>query len=122
MPMSIGAKIASPERAVTALVGDGGFMFTVGELAVAAELRQSLPIVIWNNGGYGQIRDGMTRRDIPPIGVNSTGTDFVLLAKALGCDGVRPCSLGEVTDTLARALETPRPTLFEVRQDSKRLQ
>ena len=122
MPMAIGAKIAAPERAVTALVGDGGFMFTVGELAAAAELRQSLPIVIWNNGGYGQIRDGMTRRDIPAIGVNFTGTDFVLLAKALGCDGVRPGSLDGVTDTMTRALESPRPTLIEVHQDSKWLQ
>ena len=122
MPMAIGAKIASPERAVAALVGDGGFMFTVGELAAAAELGQSLPIVIWNNGGYGQIRDGMTRRDIPAIGVNFTGTDFVLLAEALGCDGVRPDSLDEVTDSMTRALESPRPTLIEVHQDSKWLQ
>ena len=119
MPMAIGAKIAAPERAVTALVGDGGFMFTVGELAAAAELGLSLPIVIWNNGGYGQIRDGMTRRDIPPIGVNSAGPDFMLLARALGCDGVQPGSLDEVTNCMARALEAPRPTLIEVHQDAE---
>ena len=122
MPMAIGAKIASPDRAVSALVGDGGFMFTVGELAAAAELRLPLPIVIWNNGGYGQIRDGMTRRDIPTIGVNSTGTDFMLLAKALGCDGVRPGSLDDVTSALTVALESSRPTLIEVHQDSLWLQ
>jgi 5-guanidino-2-oxopentanoate decarboxylase len=118
MPMAIGAKIASPHRAVIALVGDGGFMFTVGELAVAAELGQSLPIIVWNNGGYGQIRDGMTNRDIPAIGVNSPGPDFALLAKALGCEGVRPHTLDEVTEAIQRALKTPCPTLIEVRQDS----
>ena len=116
MPMAIGAKVAAPERPVAAIAGDGGFMFTVGELAAAAELRQSLPILIWNNDGYAQIRDGMVRRGIPPVGVDSPNPDFLLLAEAFGCDRVRPGSLDEVSASMERALSTPRPTLIEVRQ------
>ena len=122
MPMAIGAKVAAPDRAVAAIAGDGGFMFTVGELAAAAELRQSLPIIIWNNDGYAQIRDGMTRRGIPPVGVNSQNPDFQLLARAFGCEGVRPGSLDDVTASVERALRTPRPTLIEVHQGAEWLQ
>ena len=116
MPMAIGAKVAAPERPVAAIAGDGGFMFTVGELAAAAELRQSLPILIWNNDGYAQIRDGMVRRGIPPVGVDSPNPDFLLLAEAFGCDRVRPGSFDEVSASMEHALSAPRPTLIEVRQ------
>src|SRR5439155_975550 len=43
VPAAIGAKLARPERAVVAVAGDGGFMFSVAELATAVKYR--LPIV-----------------------------------------------------------------------------
>ena len=49
-----------------ALVGDGGLLFTVGELATAAELGLPLPVVVANNGGYGEIRDQMDEAGIGP--------------------------------------------------------
>ena len=118
LPMAVGAKVSVPGRPVVALAGDGGFMFTLGELAAAVELRQSLPIVIWNNDGYGQIRDRMAQRDITPTAVNSVNPDFALLAKAFGCEGVRPDSPDELTFSVAHALSTPRPTVIEVHQDA----
>lgn len=44
-------------------------MFTVQDLMTSAELDMPLAIVMWNNDGYGQIRDGMIQRGIPEIGV-----------------------------------------------------
>lgn len=122
LPMAIGAKVAAPERPVAAVSGDGGFMFTVGELAAAAELRQSLPIIIWNNKGYAQIRDGMTQRGIPHVGVDSPNPDFQVLAEAFGCNGVCPGSLDEVTVAIERALTAPRPTIVEIHQGADWLQ
>ena len=43
LPMAIGAKIAAPDRVVACLAGDGGFLFTVAELATAAEENLALP-------------------------------------------------------------------------------
>lgn len=51
LPNAIGAMRALPGRSVVALVGDGGFMFTMQELITAAELKLPLPIVLWENGG-----------------------------------------------------------------------
>ena len=47
-----------------ALVGDGGLLFTVGELAAAAELGLPLPVVVANNQGYGEIRNQMADEGI----------------------------------------------------------
>lgn len=118
LPMAIGAKLAAPDRPVVVLAGDGGFMFTVQELAVAAELKEPLPIVIWNNDGLRQIRDDMTARNIPPTGVDFRNPDFVTLANAFGCHGVRPDSLEAFEGTVTRALDAPSPTLIEVHQDA----
>lgn len=118
LPMAIGAKMAQPQRPVIALVGDGGFLFTVQELATAAELGLSLPIVLWNNNGLGQIRDDMDRLQIPAIGVNPRNPDFVALAKAFGCHAVQPDSLTTLESAVSRAISANRPTLIEVKQDS----
>jgi thiamine pyrophosphate-dependent acetolactate synthase large subunit-like protein len=118
LPMAIGAKVAQPELPVAALVGDGGLLFTVQELATAVELGLALPVIVWNNEGYGEIRDGMIARGIPPIGVSGRNPDFVALARAFGGHGLRPTSLDALTEAVADALQTPGPTLIEVRQDA----
>ena len=87
LPDAIGAKLALPDRTVIALVGDGGFMFTVNELATAVEEGLSIPIILWHNHSYAMIRDGMVKRGIPEIGVNPRAPDFIKLADAFGCPG-----------------------------------
>ena len=85
---AIGSKIALPDRIAVALVGDGGFMFTLNELTTAVEEKLSIPTVIWHNHSYAMIRDGMIKRDIPEIGVHPRAPDFVKLAEAFGCPGL----------------------------------
>ena len=84
LPDAIGAKLAVAEKIVIALVGDGGFMFTVNELATAVEEKLSIPVIIWHNHSYAMIRDGMLKRGIAEIGVNPVAPDFVKLAEAFG--------------------------------------
>jgi thiamine pyrophosphate-dependent acetolactate synthase large subunit-like protein len=64
LPDAIGAKLALPDRPVVSFAGDGGFMFTVQELVTAAELKLSLPLILWNNEGLKQIQDDMKLREI----------------------------------------------------------
>src|SRR5256885_2829473 len=84
LPAAIGAKIAQPARAVVALAGDYGVQFTLQELMTAVELDLTLPVVVWNNGSLGQIRDDMRAAGIAPIGVVARNPDFVALAGACG--------------------------------------
>jgi len=118
LPAAIGARLGAPERAVVALVGDGGLLFTVQELATAAELGLPLIIVLWNNDGLGQIRDDMIAKGIPEVGVNPRNPDYQLLARAFGCHAVRPDSLDAFASAVTNALSAHVPTLIEVRQDA----
>ena len=114
LPNAIGAKLALPERPVVALAGDGGFMFTMPELMVAAELSLPLPIIVWENGGLKQIQDDMDSRNIERVGVAGPNPDFVQLARACGCYGERPGDAGSFQQSVAAALEADRPTLIAV--------
>ena len=114
MPMAIGAKLARPELPVVALAGDGGFMFTIQELIVGAELGLPLPIVVWNNNGFGEIKSGMIATDIDPVGVEMMGPDFMALAQGFRCHGKQTSSPAELTRLVQQALQADRPTLIEV--------
>jgi thiamine pyrophosphate-dependent acetolactate synthase large subunit-like protein len=117
LPNAIGAKLALPQRPVIVLAGDGGFMFTVQELMVAAELGLALPVIIWENGGLKQIQDDMDSRDIERVGVEGANPDFLMLAEACGCHGERPTDLESFKQCVAAALKANRPTLIAVAEN-----
>lgn len=104
LPASIGAKTASPERPVVAVVGDGALMFCVQELATAVEQRLDLTVVCVDNGGYGEIRQNEADRGIAPVGVDLVQPDWAALAGAFGGRGHRATSLPGLADALRTAL------------------
>ncbi|WP_323844861.1 5-guanidino-2-oxopentanoate decarboxylase [Microbulbifer magnicolonia] len=113
LPAAIGAKL-SGQRDVLALIGDGGLMFTLGELAVAVEQQLPLPILVWNNAGYGEIRDFMDDAEVPQEGVNLRTPDFVALARAFGAEGCRIERPEQLASAVAEALNRMTPTLIEI--------
>ena len=118
LPGAIGAKIALPDRPVIVLVGDGGFLFTIQELATAVEEALAIPIVLWNNDSLAMIRDGMIKRGISQIGVNPKNPDFMKIAEGFGCHGVRPDSLASFASAADKALQASVPTVIEIREDA----
>jgi thiamine pyrophosphate-dependent acetolactate synthase large subunit-like protein len=63
------------------------------------------------------IRDGMVKRGIPEIGVNPRAPDFVRLAEAFGCPGVRVDSDSGFRLALNRAMAHPGPSLIIVMEN-----
>ncbi len=114
IPGGIGAALAAPGTAVVVLAGDGGTMFTIQEFATAVDLKLGLPVVVMNNGGFAEIREGMIGRQITPLGVDVRSPDFPMLGKALGGEGVRAHSPQELADEVMVALGRNVPTLIEV--------
>ncbi|GAX49073.1 5-guanidino-2-oxopentanoate decarboxylase [Streptomyces olivochromogenes] len=119
LPAALGAKVACPERQVVALSGDGGLQFTVQELATAAQLRLPLPVVVFDNGGYGEIRDEMAARGDRPTAVDLAPVDLPALARAYGGQGTRVCHPDELALALTEALRTPGPTLIAVPEETR---
>ncbi len=118
LPMAVGAKIGAPHRPVIAVAGDGGFMFTVNELATAAEEGLALPVIVWNNDALNAIVEQMDKQHVPRIGVEPKSPDFLQVAQGLGCHAVRPSSAEQLAQSVRDAFAADRPTLIEVRQDS----
>ena len=114
LPAAIGAKLAHPDRPVIALVGDGGLLFTATELATATELGLPLPVVVPNNGGYGEIRAQMEEGGMEPIAVDLRVPDLPALGEAFGGAGTCVDDPAELEGVLREALERPGPTVVEV--------
>lgn len=115
IPGGIGAALAAPDTPVVVLAGDGGTMFTIQELATAADLGLGLPVVVMNNRGFQEIREGMEHKGIEPIGVDVRSPDFVMLGKALGGEGRSVAGPEEMAEAVTEALDRSMPTLIEVR-------
>lgn len=115
LPAAIGAKVGNPDRPVVAMLGDGGVMFTVQELATAAVLGIALPVVVVDNSGYGEIRNEMVDRRDPVHAVDFPAPDFAALGRALGCYGTTVDDPTEVTTAIRDALAADRPTVIHVR-------
>jgi acetolactate synthase-1/2/3 large subunit len=113
LPAALGAKLAHPDRPVVSLIGDGGIQFTIGELATAVELKLPVPIIVWNNQGYGEIKRYMLERDIPRIGVDIYTPDFQIIARGFGCAAVKIDGFAHLKDTLKAAHDADGPTLVE---------
>lgn len=114
LPAAIGAAIGSPDTPVVALAGDGGFQFTLNELAVIAELALPVVVLIWNNGCFGQIHKGMLAHTVTPVGTQYTVPDFATIARAYGIEAFAPCDTTEAARTIAEAVRARRPALIEL--------
>lgn len=118
LPAALGAKLGAPERPVAAMIGDGGIQFTIGELASAVELGLPVPILLWNNRGYGEIKHFMVERDIPRIGVDVYTPDFQAIARGFGCKAVLAEGWDHLGSSLREAAAGDGPTLIEIDQDA----
>jgi acetolactate synthase-1/2/3 large subunit len=112
---AIGAQVARPDVPVVAISGDGGFMFTMPELATAAQHRVPLVVVLVNDGAYGNVR----RTQIEEFGNRTLCTDlvnpdFLKLAEAFGIAGYRARGADELRVALRRAFARRETALIEV--------
>ncbi|MCK0746149.1 5-guanidino-2-oxopentanoate decarboxylase [Chromohalobacter nigrandesensis] len=119
LPAALGAQLAKPGTPVVALVGDGGLMFTLSELATAVDEGLPVVVVLWNNAGYEEIRRYMDAHGVARIGVDPTPPDFQRLAEGFGLTSQRiesPAALGLALSNVSRNA----PTLIEI--DAERWQ
>ena len=116
-PAAIGAKLASPDRPVIAVTGDGALMFSVNEFITAVEQGLDLVVIVVDNGGYEEIRDNEIAAGIHPVGVQLTQPNWPLLADAFGGTGVSLQNLQELGPAVRRALDAGGLQLIHLHQD-----
>ena len=113
LPGAIAAKLARPERRVVVVTGDGGFLMNVQELETATRLGLAFAVLIFRDDGYGVIRWKQERQFGRTAGVDFGNPDFVALAGAFGCAGVRIGAAKELRPALEAALRAPAPVLID---------
>jgi acetolactate synthase-1/2/3 large subunit len=114
VPAAIGAKVAHPDRQVLAVLGDGGFMFSVNELATAVKYDLAIVFLVLNDQRYGAIKylqEGIFGKYGE---VDLANPDFPALARAFGASGSRVESIDDLPKALERALGHRGPTLLEL--------
>ncbi len=115
MPAAIGAKIGRPDTPVIAIAVDGGYQFTMQELATAVQFNLSLPVVIFNDSTYTAVKGAMEwEYEGRTMAVDLVNPDYVRLAAAYGIDGVRTSDPAELGDAVTTAFQYDRPTLIDV--------
>jgi acetolactate synthase I/II/III large subunit len=120
VPAAMGAKFARPEAEVWAIDGDGCFQMTNQELATCAIEGAPIKVALINNGNLGMVRQWQTlfyeqRYSQTDLSTHSRRIpDFVKLAEALGCVGLRCEREEDVEDVInqARAIND-RPVVID---------
>jgi acetolactate synthase-1/2/3 large subunit len=114
VPAAIGAKLAHPDRQVIAVAGDGGFLYSVNELATAVKYRLPVVFLVVNDDRYGAIKylqEALFHRWGEADLVNP---DFPALARAFGAEGLRADGLDGLGPALDKALSHPGPVVVEL--------
>lgn len=114
LPLAIGGAVGRPGAPAFCVVGDGGLLFTIGEMAAAASLGLPVAMLLWNNDGYEEMRDEMDELGIPHVGTDAGARDYGTIARGFGWSSSRPRGLDEVAATLGRREPSSGPTLIEL--------
>ncbi len=118
IPAAIGARFAQPEGKVVVVVGDGSVTYAIGELAVLAKYGLDIIVVVLNNSclGYSKISE-MLNYSADYEEVDFPETDFALIAKGFGCEGVSVSEPSGLAPALETAFAAKGPVLLDVRVD-----
>ena len=110
VPAAMGAKVGRPEAVVWAIDGDGCFQMTNQELATCALEGIPIKVAVINNGNLGMVRQWQTlfygeRYSNTDLGTHKHRIpDFVKLAEALGCVGLRCETAADLDATIEAAM------------------
>lgn len=116
VPAAIGAKIARPDRPVICVVGDGGFMYSVNELATAVKYRLPVVFLVMNDDRYGAIKWLQQTLFEGRWGeADLANPDFPALARAFGARGERVAGVDSLGPAIKTALAADGPTVLELR-------
>lgn len=112
---SVGAAIGAPGRKVVALMGDGSFGFTCGELETVKRLGLPITFVVFSNAVYGWIKAGQkTAFGERYFSVDFDRTDHAAVAEAFGVKAWQVENPDDLQAALSAAIDHPGPSLVDI--------
>ena len=115
LPAAIGAKMASPEREVVAVIGDGGYQMTIQELGTVFQTKAAVKIVVLNNDFLGMVRQWQqmffNKRYASTEMVNP---DFVKIAEGYYLKAKRVSERKYLAQAVEEMIKSEEPYFLEV--------
>jgi acetolactate synthase-1/2/3 large subunit len=114
---AIAACLVRPSDQVISISGDGGFLFSAGELETAVRLKCNFVHMVWIDGAYDMVRFLELAKYGHASGVEFGPVDVVQFAKSFGAMGLKVETPDEIAPTLKRALAMEGPVVIGIPVD-----
>ncbi|HET7335980.1 MAG TPA: acetolactate synthase 3 large subunit [Rhizomicrobium sp.] len=121
LPAAVGVQMAHPDALVIDIAGEASVQMTMQEMSTAVQYKLPVKIFILNNQYMGMVRQWqqLLHGGRYSHSYSEALPDFVKLADAFGCVGLRAENPGELDDKIAEMIAVKRPVLFDCRVDPK---
>ena len=115
LPASIGVQVAHPSKLVIDIAGEASVLMTMQEMSTAVQYSLPIKIFILNNEYMGMVRQWQELLHDKNYSESNIAAlpDFVKLAEAYGCLGIRAKTPEELDDKIIEMINTDRPVIFD---------
>ena len=119
LPAAIGVQIANPGKLVIDIAGEASVLMTMQEISTAVQYKLPIKIFILNNEYMGMVRQWQELLHEKNYSESYTAAlpDFVKLAEAYGCVGIRANKPSELDEKIKEMINIDRPVIFDCRVD-----
>ena len=121
LPAAVGVQVAHPNKLVIDIAGEASVLMTMQEMSTAVQYNLPIKIFILNNEYMGMVRQWQELLHDKNYSESYTAAlpDFVKLAEAYGCVGIRAKTPEELDDKIIEMLNTDRPVIFDCLVDKQ---
>ena len=115
LPAAVGVQVANPDKLVIDIAGEASVLMTMQEMSTAVQYKLPIKIFILNNEYMGMVRQWQELLHEKNYSESYTAAlpDFVKLAEAYGCVGIRAKKPDELDGKIAEMLAVNRPVIFD---------
>jgi len=121
LPAAVGVQVAHPNKLVIDIAGEASVLMTMQEMSTAVQYSLPIKIFILNNQYMGMVRQWQELLHDKNYSESYTAAlpDFVKLAEAYGCVGIRAKTPDELDDKIIEMINTDRPVIFDCMVDKE---
>jgi acetolactate synthase I/II/III large subunit len=115
LPAAVGVQVANPEKLVIDIAGEASILMTIQEMSTAVQYNLPIKIFILNNEYMGMVRQWQELLHEKNYSESYTAAlpDFVKLAEAYGCVGIRAKDPDELDQKIEQMLSINKPVIFD---------
>ncbi len=119
LPAAVGVQIAHPKKLVIDIAGEASILMTMQEISTAVQYNLPIKIFILNNQYMGMVRQWqeLLHEKNYSESYSEALPDFVKLAEAYGCVGIRAKNPNELDKKIQEMIDADRPVIFDCHVD-----